>query len=231
MFDQSEQMFDQLGEAVVVDVETTGLKAQEDRILSVSILHTDFSNIEPNGQLNGSIEEWIFNPQCKIPKQSTEVHGIKNKDVKGKPTFSDKANEIREYIGALPLVGHNVSFDKRFLSAEFKRAGIKTLHRNKPFCTMRRYQQWNNWIRKGSNLDEAGEQLGIPGRKGSTHSSLEDVVITAKIAATFVLFDRGQIDLGSRPGFSKKAVQKSNSSLTRWVIFGVLCGLLYWWIF
>lgn len=193
--------FDGLGEAAVIDVETTGFSPEEDRVVSIAVLRVDLSNPELNGDLNGETLYHVIDPQCAIPRAASNVHGITNADVRDKLTFSAIAEELRNFIGTLPLVGHNVSFDKNFLSAEFGRVGVKTLHRNKSYCTMYRYQQWNHGIRKGSSLDAVARQFCLSGRKSGIHSALEDVDITARIAALYVLQDRGEFHPGEPPGF------------------------------
>ena len=100
-------------EAVVVDVETTGLDPKTDRIVSVALIHANFRSLRENpNSLNGKTMDAVVNPQCRIPKESSRVHGITNKDVADKESFSDIAQEMRGFIGDLPIIAHNVSFDK-----------------------------------------------------------------------------------------------------------------------
>lgn len=196
--------FDGLGQVAVIDVETTGFSSEMDRVVSVAVLRVDLSNPELNGDLNGEMLYHVVDPQCAIPKGASEVHGITNADVRDKLAFSGIAEELRNFIGTLPLVGHNVSFDKKFLSAEFGRVGVKTLHGNRSYCTMYRYRQWNHGIRKGSSLDAVARQFRLQGRKTGRHSALEDVDITARIAALYVLQDRGKFHPGEPPGFPRR---------------------------
>lgn len=230
------EKFDGLGKVAVIDVETTGLDSEKDRIVSVAVFRVDLSNPKLNEDLKGELLDYIIDPQRTIPKVASNVHGITNADVKGELTFSEIAKEVRDFIGTLPLVGHNVSFDKRFLSAEFKRVGVKTLHRNKSYCTMYRYRQWNNGIRKGSSLDAVATQFCLQGRRNGKHSALEDVTITAKIAALYVLQDRGKFDPGDPPGFPKreqthKPTQTSKNSFLLKLVFMAIFLLIAWVLF
>ena len=66
----------------VIDAETTGVNAQEDRIVDICII-----KILPNGEketLNS-----LINPTIPIPAEATEIHGITDADVQGKPTFKE----------------------------------------------------------------------------------------------------------------------------------------------
>ena len=191
--------FTDLDEAVVVDVETTGLSPETDRIISVSMLRVRFSSLQRNpNHLEGDTLDAEFNPQRKIPVAATRVHGITNEDVADKGPFAESAQQLRDFIGTCPIVAHNAAFDKAFLSAEFKRAGVRTLQRNKSYCTMLRYQDMNGGRRTGSSLDAVVQQFGIPGRSGRLHLADEDVRLTCAIAREFYLIDNGLTSAPSR---------------------------------
>ena len=191
--------FSDLDEAVVVDVETTGLSPETDRIISVSMLRVRFSSLQGNpNHLEGDTLDAEFNPQRKIPVAATRVHGLTNEDVADKGLFAESAQQLRDFIGTCPIVAHNAAFDKAFLSAEFKRAGVRTLQRNKSYCTMLRYQDMNGGRRTGSSLDTVLQQFGIPGRSGRLHLADEDVRLTCAIAREFYLIDNGLISAPSR---------------------------------
>ena len=103
-------------------------------------------------------------------------------------------------------------------------------------CTMYRYRQWNNGIRKGSSLDAVSTQFCLQGRRNGKHSALEDVTITAKIAALYVLQDRGKFDPGDPPGFPKreqthKPTQTSKNSFLLKLVFMAIFLLIAWVLF
>ena len=155
--------FSGFDEAAVVDVETTGLDPSSDRIISVAVVRARFADLRENPDgLHGTTMDVVVNPQCRIPRDASRVHGFTDSDVADKGPFSDVAQQFRDFIGDLPVIGHNVSFDKRFLSSEFKRAGVKTLARNKSFCTMRRFQDFNHGRQRGSNLDNVVNPTKVP---------------------------------------------------------------------
>ena len=178
--------WDEPGRVAVIDVETTGVDPKSDRVISVAIFQTQF---DPQGdELRGDTMTTVVNPGVPIPREASRVNGFRDRDVADKPTFADEADELREFIGDRELVGHNVSFDKRFLSAEFKRAGVKTLHRNRSHCTMYGACDWLSeitgwWSSRRIGLDRALEVFDVPGRKAKTHDALEDVKLTAMLAA------------------------------------------------
>ena len=150
-------------EACVLDVETTGLDPQKDRIVEVAAIRVDFRK---SGEDQVRCPTFVsrFNPGVPIPKRASDVNGITNEAVADAGRFADEAQALRDFIGSVPVIGHNISFDKKFLSSEFKRAGVKTLHRNKSYCTMWRFR--NQFPGRKSNLDSVCAHFGR-GRDGT----------------------------------------------------------------
>lgn len=99
----------------VIDVETTGLSPQRDRILEFAVVR-----IDAHGAI---VDEFSTRIDPEGPVGATHIHGIRAEDVVGKPVFHDLAPTIAQTIGGLPLVAHNAKFDLAFLRAEFRTAG------------------------------------------------------------------------------------------------------------
>ncbi|MBS3077746.1 3'-5' exonuclease [Candidatus Pacearchaeota archaeon] len=100
-----------------IDIETTGLNTQQDRIVEICVI-----KIHPNGAeetLNS-----VINPNVPIPIESTQIHGITDLDVKEKPTFKEFAPELIDFIDNCDLGGFGTKFDLSVLESEFKREGI-----------------------------------------------------------------------------------------------------------
>lgn len=98
----------------VVDVETTGLSARNDRILEVAVVLTDS---------RGWVQhEWTtrVNPQC--PVGATHIHGITAADVANAPTFDQLVPNLTSMLRGRALVAHNAKFDLGFLRWEYGRA-------------------------------------------------------------------------------------------------------------
>ncbi len=188
----SQNRFIGFDEAVVVDVETTGLDPKTDRIVTVALIRADFSSLK-NGpdSLDADTVDVMVDPQRRIPKAATRVHGITHHDVAGKGTFRNEAGRLRDFIGDRPVIGHNVSFDRSFLSAEFDRAGFATLAQNRSLCTMLRFQDYRRGIRKGSRLDDAIAAFGLGNRRGGKHNASEDAQLAFRLAGHFYLMDYG----------------------------------------
>jgi len=98
----------------ILDVETTGLNPAGERMTEIAVYLHDGNRITDEFQT-------LINPEKKIPYQITNLTGINNKMVSDSPRFCDVAKEIVEITEGRIIVGHNVSFDYRFIRQEFKR--------------------------------------------------------------------------------------------------------------
>ena len=187
--DEGWNSFAGIGEAAVIDCETTGIDPATDRIITVAVVRADFSQLDRGTSLTGDSLVVGVNPGVPIPHAASAVHGLRDADVAAWPPFADEAQALRDFIGERVLVGHNVQFDKRFLNAELERAGVRPLRR-KAHCTMWRFREETGQA-KGSRLDDAARALALEGRSGETHDALEDVRIAMQVAGRFYRADSG----------------------------------------
>ncbi len=103
---------------VFLDLETTGLRIAEDRILELAILR-----MAPNGDVLERVRR--FNPGIPIPAEATAVHGIRDEDVADEPPFAARARSLADLLAPCDLAGFNIRrFDLPMLLAEFRRAGV-----------------------------------------------------------------------------------------------------------
>ncbi len=102
---------DKLVKFIVIDTETTGIKASNGRIVQLSAVK--YVEFEP-------VEVWntYIDPLREIPKTASDVNGITDDMVKGKPTIKQVAKSFSEFVGNWDIVGYNLAFDMRFLFAE-----------------------------------------------------------------------------------------------------------------
>ena len=217
-------------EAVVIDVETTGLDSRKDRIISLAMIRAKFSELKANqSKLDSETVDVLVHPGRPIPEDSSRVHGIKDKDVAELGPFSDVAKQVREFIGDCPVIAHNVSFDKKFLDAEFKRAGVKPLSSNKTYCTMRRFQS-HIGRRLGSKLEDAARVFGMEGRSTNIHEAGEDARIALQVAAIFYIQDNdlGKPDDADFEDVDYEYKHRSKSKLNNLLILVIVIALLFW---
>jgi len=100
----------------VFDIEATGLDVTNDRIVEIAVL-----KIRPDGKSEELLQR--LNPTVPIPKETSEIHGIYDKDVKDEPTFKELSLRLVEFIGDADLAGYNSNkFDIPMLAEELLRA-------------------------------------------------------------------------------------------------------------
>jgi len=99
-----------------IDTETTGRDAAIDRVIEVGIAV---------GLGDAIIERhsWLIQPGIPVPAEAAAVHGLKDEDLVGKPSFAEVLPEIlAALVGKIPAA-YNAQFDRAFLLAEIARAG------------------------------------------------------------------------------------------------------------
>lgn len=125
-------------------------------------------------QIDGRYQSFI-NPGIIVPRFVTQLTGISTSDVRSAPAASQVLQELHMFLGGVPLVTHNVSFEQRFLDAEYLRVGL--LRRQKIICTlrvaMRVYPNAPN--HKPGTLDDCPS---VP-QSGPFHRALDDAEVTA----------------------------------------------------
>lgn len=111
-----------------VDLETTGTRANHDRIIEVGLVRVE------DGVVTKTFSS-LVNPHIYIPPQITTITGIKTQDVESAPSFREIADEIKVLLTDTIFVAHNVRFDYGFLKYEFAR--LNKTFSMKHFCTVR----------------------------------------------------------------------------------------------
>ncbi|MEZ4657962.1 MAG: exonuclease domain-containing protein [Caldilineaceae bacterium] len=109
---------------VALDLETTGLDANRDRIIEVGAVRFQGSQI---------LDTFVtfINPQRAIPLRIQQITGIRDKDVANAPTIEEIIPELLAFVSqdVTALVAHNAGFDVGFLQAngvEFHRPALDT---------------------------------------------------------------------------------------------------------
>ncbi len=99
------------------DLETTGFNPRQDRVVQFALVGSDSDGSQISMQS-------LVNPGCRIPIESSNVHGIFDEDVRGASGFGEHLDSICKMIEGSIIVGHNViAFDWRFLEMECIRIG------------------------------------------------------------------------------------------------------------
>ena len=104
---------------VIFDIETTGLDIINDQIIDISLIKLDLDSSE-------KIKQYKIKPAIKISKESSKIHGIREKDLENCKPFKFYSKEIFEFIRGCDLGGFNIlKFDLPILIEEFMRCNIE----------------------------------------------------------------------------------------------------------
>ena len=94
----------------VIDVETSGFRPGQARIISVAAL-----GLDADGRVEHSVVS-LLNPG--VDPGPTHVHGLTVAMLEDQPQFADIVGDLVEVLRGRTLVAHNVAFDYAFLAAE-----------------------------------------------------------------------------------------------------------------
>ena len=112
---------------VFFDIESTGISTTKDRIVEIYLI-----KLKPD-ESEDHLHEF-YNPGIPIPAEASAIHGIKDEDVKDKPSFAEKAHELKQFLDHCDFAGFNSNkFDVPLLVEEFYRAGIEFEIDNRKF--------------------------------------------------------------------------------------------------
>ncbi|MWA05769.1 DNA polymerase III [Actinomadura sp. LD22] len=168
-------------EWALVDVETSGFRAVQHRVLSIAV-----ATVGKDGR-PGEEFSTLLDPGCD--PGPVHIHGLTADRLKGSPKFGDVAGRVAEMLDGRVLVAHNAPFDYGFLAQEFRRAG-EGLPVESRLCTL----ALNRRLAPATpdlKLATLAAHYGV--RMGRAHDAREDVRALAGVL-------RGSLDEAARLG-------------------------------
>lgn len=151
---------------VALDLETTGLHAEQDAILEVAAIKFQGSTV---------IEtfETFVSPGRAIPYRVQRLTGIKSEQLVGAPTFEAIAKKLQAFLGEYPIVGHSIPFDVGFL----RRWGLA---RTNPLVDTFELAVVMLPSLTSYNLGQVAEALGVPVPR-DRHRAMVDTVLAMEV--------------------------------------------------
>lgn len=173
----------------MLDVETTGLDPERDRILEVGVA------IISGGVVTES-RSWLVQPGIPVPESSRAIHGITDDDLASAPLFEHVADEILEMVGSRLPAAYNARFDRGFLHAAMRRVERMAGPEDERPPMLRERLVWIDplvWVRhlisidympagelgKARGLGKVAEFLDIPAT--TAHRAAEDAETAARV--------------------------------------------------
>lgn len=151
---------------VVIDLETTGLSPKSDRVLEIAVIQTSV--------LGEPLAYWSTLIDPGVPVGATEIHGIKDSDVLGFPTFESIADELFARLKGQAISAHNARFDLGFLRNEFARSGW-ILPEVPAVCTMEASKYFLPHLTQ-RRLSDCAKAIGL--NETVSHRALSDASTT-----------------------------------------------------
>ena len=113
---------------IAVDVETTGLEVRQEKITELALVKVERDSIT-------DCFSTLINPGKPIGETVSSLTGITDEMMKDAPPIEEVIADALDFAGDLPLLGHNLLFDYRFIKKaavnsglEFERQGVDTLN-------------------------------------------------------------------------------------------------------
>lgn len=158
---------------VVFDTETTGLHPYSgDEVMALGAVVVEGKEI-----LVGQSMDRLIDPGRPISKIATEITGITQDDVQGKPALIEVLPQFINFIEGSVLAGHCVDFDLAFLNIKLRRQKLKKIY-NPAVDTAQLARVLFPHLPNYS-LDFLAGKFGI--RINNRHSALGDAVATAEL--------------------------------------------------
>lgn len=162
------------GGYAVLDVETTGLSADVDRVVEIAIVHLDRA-----GRILG---QWTTRVDPEGPMGANHIHGITDADVRGAPRFADLVPHLNGLLAGWAVAAHSVRFDLAFLRAEYARAGWR-LPWVPSLCTLDASRYYQPQL-DGRRLVDCCAAAGIG--LTAAHSALADTRAAAALLSCYL---------------------------------------------
>lgn len=161
----------------VLDTETTGLSTYFDEVIEIGILKVRDNTIV-------SQYSQLIQPEYEINDFVTALTGITNDMVQGMPSILEVKDDVLSFIGADVIVGHNTSFDIRFLSAGFQQ------ELNNQYMDTMQFARKIYPELKHHRLSDLTEYLGL---SNNAHRSIADCISTKELydAEKFYMAEKG----------------------------------------
>jgi DNA polymerase-3 subunit epsilon len=159
---------------IVLDTETTGLDpADGHRIVEIGAI--ELVNLLPTGR----IYHQYINPECAMPRDAENIHGLSDDFLRDKPVFARIAPALLDFIGDAKLVIHNAAFDMAMLNAEFAALGQPALPGSRAVDTLAIARQ--RFPGAQASLDALCRRFGIDNSGREKHGALLDCELLAEV--------------------------------------------------
>lgn len=170
---------------VVFDLETTGLNnnpamGKMDKIIEIGAVKI------VNGEMTEKFSSFVACPE-RLSKEIVELTGITDADLIGAPSIEQVIADFYKFTDGALLVGHNVSFDYRFVSYYGEQNGY--MFDKKQYDTLTLAQELLRGVLPNYKLNSVADYYGFT---FNHHRAFDDACVTAKVF-TELMKKRGKL--------------------------------------
>ena len=159
---------------IVFDTETTGLSpGGGDRMVEIGCVEM-YNRVETGRHFHA-----YFYPERDMPFEAEAVHGLTNAFLSDKPLFSEKVEDLLNFMGESPLVAHNAGFDFGFLNYELERCGRASISMHRMVDTLALARSKHPGAKH--SLDALCMRFGIDRSHRVKHGALLDAQLLAQV--------------------------------------------------
>jgi DNA polymerase-3 subunit epsilon len=165
----------------VVDLETTGLDARRDEIISFAAIPIDDGRI-----VVGSIRTAIVQPRHMPDADTIRIHGLRPADLADAPPLQEVLDLVLESLAGRVLVAHAAWVERAFLDAALRPAGLRVAEPVLDTSMLVRHVLRGNGVGEAETirLSDAVERLGMPVHR--PHHADGDALTTAQLFLALV---------------------------------------------
>jgi len=142
-----------VSQAVVLDVETTGMDAARDKVIELALVKVEYAR--ETGDVGQVLEVYdgLEDPGMPIPPESTAVHHITDEMVRGKRLDEAAIERLLDGVGV--VIAHNAGFDRPFVERRLPRfAGL-------PWACSLKEVPWDELGLGGAKLEYLAYRYGF----------------------------------------------------------------------
>lgn len=160
--------------AIYYDTETTGIKAEKDRIIELAA----YDPVEDRSFC------MFVNPGTPIPKEASAIHNITDEMVQDAPSFEEVGQAFVKFCpeNTVLIAHNNDGFDRHFIRCEFERCNLPLPEWD--------YLDTLKWARRyrpdlpRHSLQHLREAYGI--EANNAHRALDDVIILYQVFSQMI---------------------------------------------
>ncbi len=157
----------------VVDLETSGLSPDRNRILQIGLVV-----VEADGTVVDQWSTYVALDRFWRRLGPRHIHGIRRRDLRGAPGLAEAMRDLCEHLGGAVLTAHHAAFDLAFLERAAASTGV-ALPPSPRLCTLRLSRQLDPDRLLSHRLGDLGARHGVAIDR--PHDAAADALATAQV--------------------------------------------------